>query len=294
MKVGLALLRKAAVENRLAHLLLFHGSGTEEREQAGLELACLLNCQADREKPCRQCPACKKIKSGNHPDVYVLKPFKQSIGIEQIISLQEKIYRKHYEGKYKVYLIEEADKLTLPAANALLKIAEEPPENTIIILSTGNAEGIIPTLYSRSQAVYFPSPSAEEWTGSNASPENQDKTLYLEAFKMSGGDPDLARRILQLGINFIKEWLEKYLEAVRTGDFLKVFSLFPLEKEESLVLLQALAAVITAKIDKEPFSPSVLPLIKEAIEAVRKQANHRLVIEVLVLKHIKLGGTQIG
>ncbi|HHV64981.1 MAG TPA: DNA polymerase III subunit [Peptococcaceae bacterium] len=281
MSINYKLVQKAALEDRVAHLYLFHGSGTEERRQAVLELALMLNCKGEN-RPCRECPACKKIVSGNHPDVYFLKPSPNSIGIEQILTLQAKISQKNYEGKYKICLIEEADKLTLPAANALLKMAEEPPPNTILVFSTGNAERIIPTLRSRAQEVYFPLPQ-EEVLGAEQ-----------EAFLLSGGDPDLARKITLLGTDRVRAWLDKYFTILETGDFTKVFSLWPLEQEEFRIFLQTLAVTGRELVLKGKLSPQFLTEIRHISEAINKQVNHRLALEVLALKHLRQGGMDIG
>lgn len=281
MSINFEILKKAAREDRLTHLLLFHGSGAEERLGAVLELALVLNCK-EEHRPCGECSACKKIRSGNHPDVHIVKPAKTSIGIEQILALQGKIYRKTYEGKYRVCLIEEADKLTLPAANALLKIAEEPPEHTVLIFSSRSAEGIIATLRSRAQAVYFPSPQEEAW--------GNERELY----RISGGDPDLARMIEEYGIRNVEAWVANYAETIESGDFMKTFGLFPLEREDCLMLLQVLTVFLKEKVVSEEFSPEFLTEIKETMNLIRRQVNHRLAVEVLALKHIKLGGTKIG
>ena len=276
---NLTMMQKAAIEYKLTHFLLFHGSGAAERFKAVLYLACTLNCQG-MDRPCGLCPACRKIESGNHPDIHIVKPIKTSVGIDQIIQLQEKIYRKRYEGQYRICLVEEADKLTLPAANALLKIAEEPPENTILILSATNGEGIIDTLQSRAQSIYFSSPDKRQWNYGD------------EAYILSGGEPDLARRIIDHGLERIKAILTDYLKAVETTDYLKIYSLFPLEREEILILIQILAGVIREKVINDKVSPRLLEEVGGAEAALRRQANSRLALEVLALKHIELGGSK--
>ncbi|UWG97669.1 DNA polymerase III subunit delta' [Dehalobacter sp. DCM] len=285
MGITFDLLAKAAREEKLAHFLLFHGSGTIEREKAVLELALMLNCLEEsdhKSKPCRECMACKKILSGNHPDIYLVRPPKTSIGIEQITQLQEKLYRKTYDGKYRVCLLDQAEKLTLPAANALLKITEEPPANTVIVLSTANAEGIITTLRSRAQEVFFSPPDEGTWAEE------------IEAFRLSGGDPDLARKIQEAGITPVKNRISLYLEMITQRDFLKMFNLFPMERDESVLFLQVLAVAIKEKILRGEQSPEVLKEIIQTTEMIRRQVNHRLVLEVLALKHLRLGGTDLG
>jgi len=281
MSFNFGLLIKAAFNSRPPHLLLFHGSGSVERQRAVLELAVVLNCMKDN-KPCGECPACKKIQSGNHPDFQTVRPLKTSIGIEQVLSLQEKMYKKIYEGKYRICLIDEADRLTLPAANALLKIAEEPPENTVIVLSTGNVEGIIPTLRSRAQSIYFPPPSGEIW-GAGA-----------QSLKLGGGDPDLGRRIEEFGAEKVWEWLANYIRIVESGDFPGIYGIMPSEKEECLLLLQALAVCLKDMVAKGKISPEFLKETGNTAEIIKKQVNHRLAMEVLALKHMSFGGNEIG
>jgi DNA polymerase III subunit delta' len=291
VNLSLHLIEKAAKENRLAHLLLFHGGSTPERRSAGLYLAQILNCYSPKgQGACLECPACKKIVSGNHPDVEVLEPLKSSIGIEQVLHWQERVYRKHFEGKYKVFILEQADTLTIPAANALLKVIEEPPERTVIILSAQNAEALLPTIQSRAQAVYFPATREEKWL------EGLDKSIdsfeAREAFRLSNQNPDLAYEVLEIGTQKVKEWMENFHQAVLEKDFLKLFPLFPIEKSESLVYLQVFAQEAYQK--KKQINPSEILAIGKAIDQIKVQANPRLAIEVLALELFRQGGKQIG
>lgn len=278
-------LTKAARQGRIAHLLLFHSGGAVERRQAALYLAQTLNCQSPSgDAPCDVCSACRKIQSGNHPDVQILKPQKASLGIEDILHWQERVYRKHYEGNYKVFVLEQADLLTLPAENALLKVIEEPPERTLIILSAQNAETLLPTIQSRAQAVFFPVSGEEPWLDSLDPSLNRQEAG--EAFRLSGDDPDRAQLILEFGVDHVKQWLDHFREAVREKDFLKVFRLFPIEKNEAFVYLQVLADQET----KDLRNPGALLAINQALENLRRQANPRLVIEVLALELFRQGG----
>lgn len=279
MNIALHLIEKAAQEGRLAHLLLFHGGSAPERRKAGLEIAQRLNCTSGQEMACGHCPSCKKIISGNHPDVEVVKPAKTSMGIEQVLDWQERVYRKHYEGKYKVFILEEADKLTIPAANALLKVIEEPPERTVIILSTQNAEVLLPTIQSRAQAVYFPMSGEREWLG--FLDESTDSLEALEAFRLSGQNPELAYEILALGVEKVKEWMQEFQQAVDKKDFLKIFPLFPIEKKEAEIYLQIIASEIG---HKKEVDPRAMLAMGKAMEQIQMQANPRLVIEGLAIK----------
>jgi len=288
MNLPLALVEKTAREGKIAHLFIFHGGSSQERRNAVWRLAQVLNClELAPQGPCQQCSACRKISSGNHPDVSSLEPRKLSIGIEQVLSWQEQIYRKHYEGKYRVSLIEQADLLTIPAANALLKVVEEPPERTLFILSTQNAEGLIPTLRSRAQSVYFPEPTEQKWYASLGQTDLQEAK---DAFRLSAGTPELANEILEHGVVALRAWLNKFCEAVVERDFLKLFPLFPIDKKQASLYLQIIALRGQQEISNSQEGVEAVLAVKKAIEELRQQASPRLVIEVLALELFQQGG----
>ncbi|MHB8073440.1 DNA polymerase III subunit [Desulfosporosinus fructosivorans] len=288
MNLQLALLEKAARENRLAHLLLFHGGSALHQREVALRLAQILNCnQPMLEGPCQECYACHKISSKNHPDVLWLKPLKTTIGIEQILGWQQKVYLKHYEGNHKVSVIEQADLVTLPAANALLKVIEEPPERTIIILCAQNADGILPTIQSRAQLVYLPDLYEEAWLKGLGEVDPQDADW---AFHLSGKNQNLATAVLEHGMPLLKEWVEKFRTAVEERDFLKLFSLFPIDKNQAVLYLQVMAAQTQEGMLKGINRPFEFLAIGRAIDVLRQQVNPRLVIEVLALELFQQGG----
>ena len=286
MKLQLALLEKAAREERLAHLLLFYGESASHQREVALRLAQILNCSHPTpEGPCLECPSCHKILSGNHPDVLWLKPPKTSLGIEQVLTWQEKVYLKHYEGKYKVSVIEHAESLTLPAANALLKVIEEPPERTVIILSAENAEGILPTILSRAQVVYFPNHSEEVWLEGE-----EDQREAVQALQLSGENQNLATAILRHGVSSLQEWVATFRTVVEERDFLKLFPLFPIDKQHANLYLQVMAVQTQEGIQKGIIHPYELLAIGRALDVLRQQVNPRLVIEVLALELFQQGG----
>lgn len=288
MKLQLQLLEKAARENRVAHLLLFHGGSALHQREVALRLAQILNCRsAASERPCQECATCRKILSGNHPDVSWLRPIKATIGIEQVLTWQEKVYLKHYEGDYKVSIVEQADSLTLPAANSLLKVVEEPPERTVIILCAQNAEGILPTIQSRSQLVFFPNLSEGTWLRGLGEVDGQEASL---AFRLSGRNQNLATDILQQGVFLLQEWIDKFRTAVEERNFLKLFALFPIDKNQAFLYLQVMAVQAQEGIENGTIRPHEFLAIGKAIDVLRQQANPRLVIEVLALELFQQGG----
>jgi len=114
-----------------------------------LELFCEETDESKR--PCLSCPECKKILSGNHPDVIYINHEKPgSISVDEIREqLMDTAQIKPYEGKYKVYVIPEADKMTIQAQNAVLKTLEEPPAHVIILLLVNDDRKLLDTVRSR-------------------------------------------------------------------------------------------------------------------------------------------------
>lgn len=142
--------------DRVSHAYLFHGQrGTGKMEMA-LHFTQLYLCdQPLFSEPCGECSNCKRIRSGNHPDVHIVKPDGQSIKKEQIQMLQKEFSLSGVESSKKVYIIEHIDKMTISAANSLLKFLEEPHRDTLAILLTEQPHKLLDTIISRCQTLSF-------------------------------------------------------------------------------------------------------------------------------------------
>jgi DNA polymerase III subunit delta' len=105
--------------------------------------------------PCEGCRSCKKIRSGNHPDVIFIEPDGAMIKINQIRDLLRTLALKPYEARVRFVVIAESQAMNPSAANALLKVLEEPPDRTIFILTATEASALLPTLVSRCRLVRF-------------------------------------------------------------------------------------------------------------------------------------------
>lgn len=150
--------------NRLPYGLLLYGPPSVGKFTAAVSFTKGLNCKeagsVNRSKSfydsC-ECPSCKKVDARAHPDVYFVEPDKDSenITIDSIRTLVESFELKRNEGLRKVCLIREADKMNSFAANALLKLLEEPKGGATIILTSSNASALLDTIKSRCQTVRF-------------------------------------------------------------------------------------------------------------------------------------------
>ena len=162
----------------IPHALLFIGIEGVGKKTAAMALAMACNCMAvkpthhsERMKtrsdgnmpydrttttnPCGCCKSCRKIESGNHPDIILLKPSGSYIKIGQIRDLCSTLAMKPYEARCRVVIISDAQAMNPSAGNALLKVLEEPPDRTILILTALQTSDLLPTIVSRCQHIRF-------------------------------------------------------------------------------------------------------------------------------------------
>lgn len=153
----LQLLQRFILRDELPQSLLFVGSEGVGRKTAALWFAQALNCPSlpSEGAPCGHCLSCDKIARGIHPDVRLIVPEGSSVKIEQLRDLQKEIFLKPLEGRRKVYILANAQKMTEEAANSFLKILEEPPRNVTLILVADSPSALLPTIVSRCRLVQF-------------------------------------------------------------------------------------------------------------------------------------------
>ncbi|MFH1077587.1 MAG: DNA polymerase III subunit delta' [Pseudomonadota bacterium] len=153
---AIGFLKRVYERGRLPHALLFTGIDGIGKRLTAYALASLLQCAvASGSNACGNCPACKKIASGNHPDFFVVEASGAYIKIDQIRALRKDFALKPFEGKCKVAIIVDAHLMRMEAANALLKITEEPPPDSFLILTAHQVSDVLPTIASRCQHVEF-------------------------------------------------------------------------------------------------------------------------------------------
>lgn len=153
-----AMMDRVVANNRLGHAYIFEGMVGSGQEDMAIYLAAYLNCldSDDQQHPCGKCNHCRRILSYDYPDVFRIKPDGNSIKIDQTRDLKERLSMSSLEGDNQIFIIHEAEKMTVNAANSLLKFIEEPHENVYIFLLTSNRDAILPTIVSRCQMIHFP------------------------------------------------------------------------------------------------------------------------------------------
>lgn len=153
------MLRSSIERNRISHAYLFEGEAGTGKRAASLLLAESLFCERPENDviPCGNCANCRRIRTGNHPDIHIVEPDGLSIKKEQISSLRTEFSKSGVESSGKLYVIIDAEKMSIAAANSLLKFLEEPHSGTMAILITEQPQRILPTILSRCQSVSFKS-----------------------------------------------------------------------------------------------------------------------------------------
>lgn len=144
-------MKTAVGQNKVSHAYILNGERGSGKKMLAKFFSQSLQCEAGGEEPCNECHACKQTMSGNHPDIIRVTHEKpNSISVDDIRrQVNDDIQVKPYSGKYKIYIIPEADLMTVQAQNAILKTIEEPPAYAVILLLAENAESLLPTIRSR-------------------------------------------------------------------------------------------------------------------------------------------------
>ncbi len=166
--------------------LVFSGPSGIGKRLTGIWYAAYLNCLSeDAQAPCGGCPACRKVFNNGHPDVHycAVPDGKTVIGVGEVREGIHQLQYAPFEGNFRVLIVENAEKLTDEAQNALLKTLEEPPPSALIVLVTPMFGALIPTVVSRCRAVRF-----------GLVPEDEIRTFLLSR----GADPTRAQSLARL------------------------------------------------------------------------------------------------
>lgn len=263
---------------------------------------------------CGSCSACRLREEGTNPDFYTLAAEENSISVEDIRKLQSDIMIRPFYSKRKIYLIEEADKMTVQAQNCLLKTLEEPPRYVVILLTVSNEDALLETIHSRVTKIHFKKNTAEEVRQVVESRlkkvvENMDFIIsYSDGIigtALELADSEEFSRIRQRVIEIIERLTKsKLLDVFEVYDFFEdnknnmdiIFDIMILFYRDLLVATRHWDENILINSDKKDiifssiskFSTGKLVRNIEVIEMTRKNlkynANFQLAIEMMLMK----------
>jgi DNA polymerase-3 subunit delta' len=312
----LRMVKNSLVKNRVAHAYLFEGMKGTGKKEIGLLFTKALFCESliDSYKPCETCHNCRRITSGNHPDVHFVEPDGLSIKVDQIRNLQAEFSKKGVESLKKVYLISGADKMSVSASNSLLKFLEEPSAETVAFLLTEQPQQMLPTILSRCQILTFqplpPQVMVKQLVENGVNPgkapllaeltNNIEEALQLNVDEWFAQAQKIVLKLYEvLGKNSLEamvtlqqEWFQHFKEKEQLHRGLELFLLIfkdllyiQLDKQEQIVF----------KADSERLTQYALKTsgrrlsnqmsaILEAKRKLEKNMNPQLMMEQLVLK----------
>jgi DNA polymerase III subunit delta' len=273
-KVAQEILSRALKKNRLANTYLFYGPPGVGKFLLAWRLAQTLLCEKPSENlsACETCPSCLKVARLRHPDLYLVFPhpggdkpkevqehedhFRQAkmaepyqlveynrpinIPADKIRFLKEQIYRMPFQSERKIVIIEQAESMRSDSTNLLLKIFEEPPGDTVLVLTTSQIDRMLPTVVSRSQKIRF-APIRPEIIKSELQRRfslDERKAEYYAS---------LSEGSLGVALNFASGRWEKTLEnsyrlwqaiwPKQTKEIQELIETFNLEKDRSQILM---------------------------------------------------------
>ncbi len=308
-EVAVGFLRSVLARRRLTQGYLFLGpEGTGKRFLARQFAAAIVCSVAERDDACGRCQACRLAEQGGHPDLVVAEPDGSSgIKIEQVRVILKAFGLKPMMGSGRVALIVDAETLTEDAANAVLKTLEEPPDGSTLLLTTSNADRLLPTVVSRCQIVRT-MPMAPEAVGEYLTRQRGvERSSARLVAQGSGGRIGRAIEMLSEG------WIAKRERVVsallkeppdlagaltvddreRLVEELEVLAQWyrdiwllqwrgessPVAHADRLVTLRAFSSRLQPRA-----VASAIEAVDRAYQAVRQRANTKLVVNVLTME----------
>jgi DNA polymerase-3 subunit delta' len=226
---------------RVASAYLFLGPEGVGKFTMANRFAKALLCDTRKFPPCEQCRSCRQVETRTHPDLHFLQveTEEKQVKVEQVRAFQERLSYRSFQGGMKVGIIEETERLTNQAMNALLKTLEEPTPDTVLILTCANRSRLLPTVVSRCQILRFPPVSREKLVAYLS----EDKGLARERASLLANlaEGSLNRlseleHSLEQRKKFLTRWLE--LRSSNPGEiFAAVQSFFARNQEHSMNFL---------------------------------------------------------
>ena len=304
--------RRSIRSGKTSHSYIFEGIPGCGRRKTALALIQALFCAAVDDDACGVCASCRKVAGGNHADIHIVEPLpdKRDISIDQLREIQRELSLRPYEAVRKACIMEPAERMSVNAANSLLKTLEEPPGNAIIILLSENADVLLPTIRSRCQLIRFSPLSTEnvrlllEKSGldhaaadlrAGLSEGSMQRAAELDDQGIATRRDALIRHLGQLNLGRIKSIFESSEELSGNRDeTLESLDMLLSFIRDSVYLSAGFGEAVTSAVAPalEQFSARLtlaqsLQMLTDIIEtrrAVQRNANNKLALDSLFMK----------
>lgn len=307
--------QKAIEAQKVSHAYILAGEAGMGRKSLAQAFALTLLCEKGKSQPCMVCHACKQVLSGNHPDlIYVTHEKPASIGVDDIRDqINSSMMIRPYSSYYKVYIVDEAEKMTVQAQNALLKTIEEPPSYAVIMLLTTNPEGFLPTILSRCvQLKLKPLPDfvVKSYLTESMGVSSREADLYAafsrgnlgKAIKLAASEEfrlmydevlHLLKHIKDMDISelidYIKKLKEDHPDIYECLDFMQIWYrdvlMFKVTKDPNLLIFKDEYGAISDMSKQTGYDgfENILAAIDKAKVRLDANVNMELVMELMLL-----------
>lgn len=279
-------LQRSLQTGKTAHSYLFEGVPGCGRKKTALTLIQAIFCTVLADDACGTCPSCRKVAGGSHADVHVIAPLpdKRDISIEQLREMQRTLSLRPYEAPRKACIIEPAERMSVNAANSLLKTLEEPPGDALIILLTENAGMLLPTIRSRCQLIRF-APLSPEHVLALLELSGMDAGTASLLAPMSGGS---MQRALELDNESLTARREAVLIRLQQMDINRIATVFDAaealsgNRDETLELLDLLISFYRDAVHLAAGSSEIVNrTVRPAIESIAARRTFPRNLELL-------------
>ncbi|MBP7633048.1 hypothetical protein KBA41_02675 [Candidatus Ozemobacteraceae bacterium] len=200
-------LRRSLARNRISQTYLFTGGPSVGKGRTAQAFSAALQClesggptEDGLPDACGGCLSCRRIAAGSHPDVTTVTLQGNDIRVDQVRRLQELAVLQPNMGRWRIFIIDPADRLNEYSANSLLKILEEAPQRAVFMLLAENLERILPTVRSRSELVAFRTPSHDEARAALSTITGLDAETVMRGYALADGAFGMAGRLLAEGL----------------------------------------------------------------------------------------------
>ena len=275
------ILQESIKRNKTSHSYLFVGIEGIGKKIVAKEFAKMLLCLEENKQE-SNCKSCIEFDSNNHPDFLLLEPEGNVIKIEQIRQLQKRIQEKPIISHKKVYIINDADKMTKEAQNCLLKTLEEPPEFSTIILIGTNENAFLSTIKSRCMILHFQKIEDEKIKQylSNQLEENNITENMLKMFQGSIG-----KAIKLKDKQELYNKIENIIENLNKKDLIDVSNSAEIiyqSKEEIMEILEYMNVLLFEKAKTNVKWIKGISIVEETKKRLQQNANYDMCIDNLL------------
>lgn len=260
-----------------SHAYMFTGPDGIGKYLFAKEFANKFLCTSDN-KPCHECKSCLQFENDNNMDFKTIDTTENSIKIEQIREMISKIYEKPILADKKIYIINNADLMTVQAQNCLLKILEEPPQYVVIILIVSNEQAILNTIKSRCLKIRF---EKIQDTELKEYLEQNGQTITNEMLKMYNGSIGKALLLHGNEEKYIK--VQEIINANSKLDYMEIGKILFENKDDIKNFLEYMNTLFFSKIEENIRYAKCVEKINETIGKLRYNCNVEMLCDELML-----------